>query len=229
MKNGNWIALHKELRYFLPSGREYTILEAMFSYTLDIDNGKEGTISGYSKLWGWSRTKVRKFIEELQKSEGHLTNRQRTGKRHQILLKLNNLKERKDTLKTLERHLKDTTINPNPNPKKNIYCEFPDLNLEAWQKWLDYKRLIKNKYKTENGERTKIKALIELSGGDKRLQMKLVDQAINEEWKGIHGLREGNNGKGRAVHSSQRETSTDRAADKLRRLEEEYFNASDDT
>jgi hypothetical protein len=121
MKTGNWIALHKELRYFLPSGREYTILEAMFSYTLDIDNGKEGTISGYSKLWGWSRTRVRKFVEELKTVEGHLTNRQRTGKRHQILLKLNNLQNQKDTSKTGKKQLEDTqvdtTINPNPNPK----------------------------------------------------------------------------------------------------------------
>jgi hypothetical protein len=120
MKQGNWIALHKELKYFLPTGREYTILEAMFSYTLDADNGKEGTISGYSKLWGWSRTKVRKFVEELKTGEGHLTNRQRTGKRHQVLLKLNNLQDRKDTLKTGKEQLKDTlvdtTINPNPKP-----------------------------------------------------------------------------------------------------------------
>lgn len=126
MKNGNWIALHKELRYFLPSGGEYTILEAMFSYTLDVDNGKEGTISGYSKLWGWSRTKVRKFIEELKTGEGHLTNRQRTGKRHQVLLKLNNLQDRKDKLKTGKEQVEDTqvdtTINPNPkpDPKKEI-------------------------------------------------------------------------------------------------------------
>jgi hypothetical protein len=140
MKNGNWIALHKELRYFLPSGREYTILEAMFSYTLDRDNGKEGTISGYSKLWGWSRTKVRKFVEELKTGEGHLTNRQRTGKRHQILLKLNNLQERKDTLKTGKEQLKDThvdtTIKPNPKPepnKKESYAAF-EIFWEAYPK-----------------------------------------------------------------------------------------------
>jgi hypothetical protein len=123
MKDGNWIALHKELRYFLPSGREYTILEAMFSYTIDIDNGRDGTVSGYSKLWGWSRTKVRKFIEELKTGEGHLTNRQRTGKRHQVLLKLNNLQDQKDTLKTGKKQVKDTLVdttikpNPKPNPK----------------------------------------------------------------------------------------------------------------
>jgi hypothetical protein len=120
MKNGNWIALHKELKYFLPHGRSYTLLEAVFSYTLDIDNGKEGTISGYSKLWGWSRTKVRKLVEELKTVEGHLTNRQETGKRHHILLKLNNLQSQKDSRKTDEKQLEDsqvdTTIKPNPKP-----------------------------------------------------------------------------------------------------------------
>lgn len=121
MKNGNWVALHKELKYFLPKGREYTLLEAMFSYTIDIDNKRKGTISGYAKLWGWSRTKVRKFIEEIKTPKGHLTNTQKTGKRHQILLKINNLQERKDTRKTSEKQMKDsqvdTTINPNPKPK----------------------------------------------------------------------------------------------------------------
>jgi hypothetical protein len=147
VKDGNWIALHKELKYFLPHGRQYTILEAMFSYTLDVDNKREGTISGYAKLWGWSRTKVRKFIEEIKTVEGHLTNRQSTGKRHQLLLKINNLQGQKDKRKTVEKQEKDsqvdTTINPkpkpNPKPKKEytLYGEFQNVKLTDE----DYKKL----------------------------------------------------------------------------------------
>jgi len=127
MKHGNWIALHKELVHFLPHGRPYTLLEAMFSYTLDLDNGKEGTISGYSKLWTWNRKKVRKFIKEIGTGKGHLGDRKGTGKGHRILLKINNLDEEKDTIGTGKGQVRgqegDTTINPNPkpNPKVNIY------------------------------------------------------------------------------------------------------------
>jgi hypothetical protein len=123
MKNGNWIALHKELRYFLPHGRSYTLLEAMFSYTLDIDNKKEGTISGYSKLWGWDRKKVRRFMSEVGTGTGHFRDRDGTGKEHHIYLKINNLQDLKDTKGTPEGQGRDThgdtTINPNPNPKPN--------------------------------------------------------------------------------------------------------------
>lgn len=232
MKNGNWIALHKELKYFLPKGRPFTILEAMFSYTLDIDNGKEGTISGYHKLWGWSRTKVRKFITELKTVEGHLTNTQETGKRHQILIKINNLQDRKDSIKTVERQLKDsqvdTTINPNPKPnkkKKNIYADFPNLNIEAWKKWLDYKSKIKDSYKTEKGERAKIKNLINISNGNKDYQDELIEYAMEEEWKGIYIPKEGNNGKGGTVYK-HRKTSDDRAAEIL--MECEQINGNDE-
>ena len=89
----------------------------------------------------------------------------------------------------------DDSINKkNKNEKKeNIYVDFPNLNIEAWKTWLEYKIKIKSKYKTENGERVKIASLIKLSNGNKASQMKLVTHAINEEWKGIHLPRNQNN------------------------------------
>jgi hypothetical protein len=65
MKNGNWIPLDKNLSQFLPQNRTYTKLEATFSITLDYDNNKPVTVSGYSKLWGWSRRQVRNFLKEI--------------------------------------------------------------------------------------------------------------------------------------------------------------------
>lgn len=127
MKDGNWIALHKELVHFLPHGRPYTLLEAMFSYTIDVDNGKVGTISGYSKLWTWDRKKVRKFIAEIGTVKGHLGDRKGTGKGHRIMLKINNLEDQKDRIGTVKGQVvgqvRDTTNypNPKPNPKVNIY------------------------------------------------------------------------------------------------------------
>jgi hypothetical protein len=123
VKDGNWIALHKELVSFLPHDRPYTLLEAMFSYSYDVDNGYNGTINGYAKLWSWSRTKVRKLLTDLKTPEKQSKNRARTGKEHLILLKLNNLqllKNRRETGEKQERNRGvDTTIYPNPNPNPN--------------------------------------------------------------------------------------------------------------
>jgi hypothetical protein len=65
MIHGNWIALHKGLITALPDDRSYTELEAMFSLSVDIDNNRTVNISGYSKLWGWSRKKVRNFFNTI--------------------------------------------------------------------------------------------------------------------------------------------------------------------
>ena len=124
MKNGNWIGLDKNIVKLLPHGRAYTIIEALISFTIDIDNKREWTINGYAKQWGWSRNKVRKFANELGTGKGHLADRKGTGSGHLITLKLNNLHEVEDRKRTgrgqVEDRKRDTTINPNPkpNPKK---------------------------------------------------------------------------------------------------------------
>ena len=144
MKNGNWIGLDKNIVKLLPHGRAYTIIEALISFTIDIDNRSEWTINGYSKQWGWSRNKVRKFANELRTGKGHLADRKGTGSGHLITLKLNNLHEERDRKRTgkgqEEDRKRDTTINPNPNPnpKKDIYGEFKNIFLkkEEYQKLL---------------------------------------------------------------------------------------------
>jgi len=60
-----WIPLHKALVRELPKDRQFTRLEAMFSFTLDYDQGNQVSVCGYSKLWGWSEGRVRRFVEEI--------------------------------------------------------------------------------------------------------------------------------------------------------------------
>lgn len=135
MKDGNWIALDKNIVNLLPHGRQYTIIEALISFTIDIDNEKEWTINGYAKQWGWSRNKVRKLTEELRTGKGHIADRKGTGKGHHISLKLNNLHEVKDRKGTGKGQVRDrkryTTINPNPNPnpKKNFLSDSTEYRL----------------------------------------------------------------------------------------------------
>lgn len=134
-KKNNWIPVDKNAAIFLPTDREYTKLEALFSYQKDLDEDKDGTLAGYARLWKWSRTKVRKFLSELETDKGHLGNSKRTGKKQSIHVINKNLweaeKQKKNSKRTDERQMKDTTVHPNPNPtskKENTLSDFKKKN-----------------------------------------------------------------------------------------------------
>lgn len=118
-KENNWVPMDKGLAQYLPTDREYTRLEAMFSHTKDIDENREYSIAGYAKLWSWSRSKVRKFLSEVHSIKGHIEDTKRTQERHPIHFIDKGLWDKKNTKRTQKRQMKDTTINPN----KNIYSE----------------------------------------------------------------------------------------------------------
>jgi len=120
MKNGHYIGLHTKIRFWLPRDRPYTELEAMVSHTLDINDGSSYSVSGYSKLWQWSRNKVRKFMDNIHSQEGHHKDTHRTVHGQGIVIKINNLHEGKDTGRTQEGHLEDTTINNKNKNNKDI-------------------------------------------------------------------------------------------------------------
>ena len=88
-----------------------------------------------------------------------------------------------------------TTTNKNEKNEKNVnkytidYSEIEFLNVEAWKSWIDYKKEIKSKYKTKNGEMQQIKELLKISGNDKDLQRQIILQSINKEWKGLFPLK----------------------------------------
>jgi len=63
--SGGWIPLCKALVHELPHNRPFTRLEAMFSLTLDYDQGNPITLSGYAELWKWSCGKVKRFLEDV--------------------------------------------------------------------------------------------------------------------------------------------------------------------
>lgn len=122
MSKGNgWIALDKFLTQdFKSIKREFSRIEAMFSYSVDVDNGRKGTIAGYSKQWGWSRNKVRRFVNCIRTDEGHLKDSKRTHEGHPIHFIDNALMTKKDRKRTDEGQMKDTchdtTIDPDPDP-----------------------------------------------------------------------------------------------------------------
>lgn len=125
-KNG-YVCLDKNLTQYMTSiDREYSIIEALFSYAVDQDKGKNGTISGYSKLWNWSRHRVRNLLKTIKSETGHYPDRKQTLTRHPIHFINVGLPTKPDTNPTLTRQNTDTTIEPKPKPKKkSIKKDFP--------------------------------------------------------------------------------------------------------
>jgi hypothetical protein len=66
MDQGNWIPIDKNAAQFLPKDRPFTKLEAIFSIQVDHNTqNKRVSVSGYAKLWEWSRKKVRCFLDTI--------------------------------------------------------------------------------------------------------------------------------------------------------------------
>ena len=123
-KAGGWVPLDKNLVKTLPHDRPYSIVEAVFSHTVDLDCGRNWSVNGYSQMWGWSRNKVRKLVSELRTGRGHEADRKGTGKGHAIHYIDKGLWDEEDTKRTgrgqEEDRKRDTTINPIIlNPKEN--------------------------------------------------------------------------------------------------------------
>lgn len=131
MQQGNWIAIDKALIHLMPKDRPYSIPEATISLSVDLDNGKEITVTGYSKLWGWSRNKVRKFVTELRTGRGHLADSKGTYKGHLISLKIEGFRDDKDRKRTVKGQLedskRDTTIRLKTKTKKKHTFDFDSV------------------------------------------------------------------------------------------------------
>ena len=65
IRQGNWIPVDANLAYYLPVGREYSVVEAMVSLQANYDRGTTVTISGLASSWGWSIKKVRTFLKKI--------------------------------------------------------------------------------------------------------------------------------------------------------------------
>ena len=148
MKKGNWMPISKAAVKHLPKDRPYTELEALFSVQYDYDCKRPVTVSGYSALWSWSRTKVAKFLdligaevfhesntEKLRNQKGHIKKHikdiKETNKEHIRLCENSVLQEEKDIKKTYKEHKKNisksttkeptTILEPKPKEKGVIY------------------------------------------------------------------------------------------------------------
>jgi len=108
MKKGNWVAMDKTLATsFSEIRREYSKIEAMFSLSLDINCRKQRSEASYSRMWGWSRGKVKRFIKAAKKN-GQATDRQRTGNGHAYSLLYKDIQNTTDRQRTGNGQATDT-------------------------------------------------------------------------------------------------------------------------
>lgn len=201
MSKGNgWVPLDKTLiRLLAKLNRPYSTIEAMLSFTVDVDCGNPWTIKGYAKLWQWSRNKVRKLVNECRTQEGHKADTRGTQEGHPIHFIDKGLWGEEDTKRTGKGHIEDTkptpTKDPNPKPKEttkkrkvfikptiqevSTYCQERKntIDPEQWHDhytsngWMVGKNKMKDwKASVRTWERNKLKGNIkQLSGREKRL------------------------------------------------------------
>lgn len=142
MRHGNWIPLDKALVRDLPTGRPFTKLEAMFSVTVDYDNGATVSVAGMAARWGWNRKTVKRFLDQagieivyLHDTEkkqnqrgqirGQIRDRPEVNEGQMRFINFNSLAENRDRSKEKEGQMRgrsrDATINPiDPDPKINV-------------------------------------------------------------------------------------------------------------
>ena len=97
MVNG-WVAIDNQFYEELKKlNRKLTRLEAAFWFTHDLNKNKEWSINMYSKMWGWSRNKVRKFVKDARSKNGSIKSGKKNQKGHPIALLGNGSIGHKDT------------------------------------------------------------------------------------------------------------------------------------
>jgi len=58
--------MHKAGVSTLPRSRPYSEVEAMFSLSVDLDNGRKKSIREYARIWDWSRKRVSNFLKSAR-------------------------------------------------------------------------------------------------------------------------------------------------------------------
>ena len=58
--------MHKAGVSNLPRSRPYSEVEAMFSLSVDLDNGRKKSIREYARIWDWSRKRVSNFLKSAR-------------------------------------------------------------------------------------------------------------------------------------------------------------------
>ena len=103
------------------------------------------------------------------------------------LLNTNNKLNTDKSKKVIKIEIPEEMFKPNNDFE---WFNVKDLNIPAWREWRIYrKETFRSKYKPI-GEKAAIRKLMRLSKGFQKLQKKILQQSIENGWKGIFELKE---------------------------------------
>ena len=148
--------------------------------------------------WGWSKTKVRSFLDLLQKDEMIV---KKTDRKKTTITLVNyglfqdsetTEKPQKDRKKTTKRPQKDTNNNENNDNNENNnntykYSPIPELE-KAIEEFVLFRKKVK-KPLTEHGIELVIKKLSKLASSVDK-QVAIINQSIEQGWTGLYELKE---------------------------------------
>ena len=107
MDKQTWVALDKGLAVtFKDIRRKYSEIEAMFSYSLDVNCGKERSLRDYSRMWSWDRGTVKRFVEKIKAPPMHHQRTTKAPPYKLILLGIDNREHHKSTTNAPPTHHK---------------------------------------------------------------------------------------------------------------------------
>ena len=151
-----------------------------------------------AERWGWSKTKVRSFLDTLQTD--HMIVKKSDRKKTTITV-VNygdfqgfetTEKPQKDRRKTAEKPQKNTNNNDNNdnnenNDNKISYCDVPELNA-ALTSFVEYRKKIK-KPMTKRAVELMINKLASMTPSIPE-QIEIINQSIMNGWQGVFPLKD---------------------------------------
>jgi len=201
-KNNNWIKLNRKIlknKHWLK--KPYSKGQAIVDLLLisDFKTGKfSGSLSFFANRYGWSTSKVSKFFKALidekfmQKSGNTFGNSNgNTFGNTYVIENYSSYQDKETLLETiLETPLED---NKRSNIKEVYIKEIKgdeSSYLELWEEWLNYKKQVHKFNYSDIGSKQVLNRLVKESGFKIEIARKMINKAIENNWKGFFKLEE---------------------------------------
>lgn len=174
------------------------------------------SIDFFCERWQWSHKTVECFLKTLESSEQISIQRSRlinlisivNYDKYQASIELcseqnseQNSEQSSEQIKKvppippLQKYKKQSkqTKNVSNETSKSLDFDFSFVSeefFEVFQKWLEYKASIGQKYKTQTTVKTAYNQLVRYSGGDVNVALEIVDKSIANSWRGLFEPKE---------------------------------------
>jgi hypothetical protein len=182
----------------LPNDVAGKLIKHIFSYVNDENPTTEDYI--INALFEQIKSTLKR---DLHKWEEQKIQRSEAGKKSAELRKLNTTSVNERSTSDNENQRKPTVsvnvnVNDNVIKEKKVIKEIdysflqnePKILIDAFRKWLQYKKEIKNHYKSQVSTETTFNHLKNLSGLNIDNAMKIVNNSIANQYKGLFPLKE---------------------------------------